>query len=155
MRRTEPVFQVGLIFRISRRSTLPCGKSDGIIDMSDILRAALGLSREGMKRIIASYGRVFVASIMFLLVGVVALSTATRRPCLQTTSGPWHTYKASYMTEPQQQESSVTHAAESAEAVVAETKAPPARYVPHEETFPVNLPITFQKHLLRSPPVLE
>jgi hypothetical protein len=107
-----------------------------------------------MKRIIASYGRVFVAGIMFLLVGVVALSAATRRPCLQVCSGPWHTYKASHMTEPQQQESSVTHAVESAEAVVAETKAPPARYVPHKETLPVTLPITFQKHHFRSPPVL-
>jgi len=146
---------VALIFRVSRRSILPCGKSDGIIDMLDILRAALGLSHEGMKRIIASYGRVFVAGIMFLLVGVVALSTATRRPCLQACSAPWHTYKASYMTEPQQQESSVTHAAESAEAVVAETKAPPSRYVPHEETLPVTLPITFQQHHFRSPPVLD
>jgi len=155
VRKTEPVFQVTLIFRVARRSILPRGKSDGIIDMLDILRAALGLLHESKKRIIASYGRVFVAGIMFLLVGVVALSTATRRPCLQTCSGPWHTYKASHMTEPQQQESSVTPAAESAEAVVAETKAPPARYVPHEETLPVTLPITFQKHHFRSPPVLE
>jgi hypothetical protein len=108
-----------------------------------------------MRGIIARYRAVFVASIMFLLVGVVALSTACRRPCLQVSSGPWHTYKASHMSESQQQESSVTHAAESAEVVVAETKAPPPRYVPHEETLPVTLPITFQKHHFRSPPVLE
>ena len=31
VRRREPVFQVGLIFRVSRRSVLPWGKSDGII----------------------------------------------------------------------------------------------------------------------------
>ena len=115
----------------------------------------MGLSHESMKRIIASYGRVFVASIMFLLVGVVALSTATRRPCLQACSGPWHTYKASHMSESEQHESSVTNAAESAEVVVAETKASPPCYVPHEETLPVTLPITFQKHRFRSPPVLE
>jgi hypothetical protein len=123
--------------------------------MLHIRRAHLGLFHESMKRIIASYGRVFVASIMFLLVGVVALSTATRRPCLQACSGPWHTYKASHMTEPKQHESSVTNAAEPAEVVVAETNASPPRYVPHEETLPVTLPITFQKHHFRSPPVLE
>jgi hypothetical protein len=108
-----------------------------------------------MKRIIARYRAVFVASIMFLLVGLVALSTATRRPCLQACSGSWHTYKAGHMTEPQQQESSVTNAPESAETVVAETKASPPRYVPHEETLPLPLPITFQKHHFRSPPVLD
>jgi hypothetical protein len=108
-----------------------------------------------MKRIIACYRAVFVASIMFLLVGVVALSTATRRPCLQATSGPWHTYKAGHMTESQQQEISVTNAAETAEVVVAEIKASPPGYVPHKETLPVTLPITFQKHHFRSPPVLE
>jgi hypothetical protein len=108
-----------------------------------------------MKRIIASYGRVFVASIMFLLVGVVALSTATRRPCLQACSGPWHTYKASHMTESDKHESSVTIAAQSAKVVVAEDKASPPRDVPHQETFPLPLPITFQEHHFRSPPVLE
>jgi len=107
-----------------------------------------------MKRIIASYARVFVATTMFLLVGMVALSIATRRPCLQASSGPWHTYKASHMTEPQQQESSVTPAAESAEVVMAENKASLPRYVPREETLPVTLPITFQKNHFRSPPVL-
>jgi hypothetical protein len=123
--------------------------------MLDIPRAPLGLFHESMKRIIARYRAVLVASIMFLLVGVVALSTASRRPCLQASSGPWHTYKASHMTESEQQESSVTHAAESAEVVVAETKASPPRYVPHEETLPLPLPITFQKHHFRSPPVLD
>jgi hypothetical protein len=122
--------------------------------MLDIPRAGLGLSHEGMKRIIASYARVFVATTMFLLVGMVALSIATRRPCLQACSGPWHTYKASHMTEPQQQESSVTPAAESAEVVMAENKASLPRYVPREETLPVTLPITFQKNHFRSPPVL-
>jgi hypothetical protein len=123
--------------------------------MLDILRAALGLLHESMKRIIACHRAVFVASILFLLVGVVALSTATRRPCLQVSSGPWHTYKAGHMTESEQHESSVANAAESAETVVAETKAPRPCYVPHEETLPVTLPITFQKHHFRSPPVLD
>ena len=146
---------MALIFRVSRRNILPCGKWDGIIVTLDILRAASGLFRENMRGIIARYRAVSVGSIMFLLVGVVALSTATRRPCLQVSSGPWHTYKAIHMTESEQQESSVTIAAESAEVVGAETKASPPRYVPHEETLPVTLPITFSSHHFRSPPVLD
>ena len=146
---------MGLIFRVSRRNVLPWGKPDGIIVTLDDLRATLGLFYKSMRGIIARYRAVLVASIMFLLVGVVALSTATRRPCLQAYSGPWHTYKAAHMTESEQQESSVTNAAESAEAVVAENKPSPPRHVPHKEALPVTLPITFPKHQLRSPPVLE
>jgi hypothetical protein len=155
VKRREPVFQVGLIFRVSRRNVLPWGKPDGIIVTLDDLRATLGLFYKSMRGIMAHYRGVFVASIMFLLVGVVALSTATRRPCLQAASGAWHTYKAGHMSESEQHESSVTNAAESAEVVVAETKASPPRYVPREETLPVTLPITFQKHHFRSPPVLD
>jgi len=59
------------------------------------------------------------------------------------------------MSESEQHESSVANAAESAEVVVAKTKASPPRYVPHEEALPVPLPITLQKHHFRSPPVLE
>jgi hypothetical protein len=107
-----------------------------------------------MRGIIARYGAVFVPCVMFLLVGVVGLSTATRMPCLQAISGPWHTYKASHMSESEQQECSVSNAAESAEVVVAKTKASPPRYVPREETLPITLPITFSRHHFRSPPVL-
>jgi hypothetical protein len=110
---------------------------------------------EGMERIIGRYRRFFVASVMFLLVGVVALSTATRQPCLRACSGTWHTYKAGHLTESEQQEIFVTNSAESAEVVVAETKASPPRYVPHEETLPNAPPLTVQKHHFRSPPFLQ
>jgi hypothetical protein len=107
-----------------------------------------------MRRIIRRYRRFFVASVMLLLVGMVALSTATRQPRLQACSGPWHTYKASRMNEAEQHEISVTKAAESAEVVVAEAKALPPRYVPHEEILPLALPLTFQRNHFRSPPAL-
>jgi hypothetical protein len=155
IRKREPVFQVGLILKVSRRNVLPCGKSDGIIVTLDTLRAASGHIREGMRGIIARYGAVFVPSVMFLLVGLVGLSTATRMPCIQAASGPWHTYKAGHMTESEQQESSVINAVESAEVVVAKTKASPPRYIPHQEALPLPLPITFQIHHFRSPPVLD
>jgi len=99
--------------------------------------------------------RALVPSVIFLLIGVVSLSTATRMPCLQAASGPWHTYKAGHMTESEQQERSVIHAVESVEVVVAPTKASPPRYIPHQEALPLPLPITFQKHHFRSPPVLN
>jgi hypothetical protein len=123
--------------------------------MLDILRGLLALFYESMRRIIARYSPVVVASIMFLLVGVVALSAATRQPRLRACSGPWHTYKAGHMTEPERHEISVTKAAEPAEIVVAEAKASRPRYVPDEETLPIALPLTVQKHHFRSPPILQ
>ena len=106
-----------------------------------------------MNRIIALYRRVFAAGIVFLLVGVVALSTATRQPCLRACSGSWHTYKAGHMIESEQPESSVTKAAESAAHVVAETEASPPSYVPCEETLPIALTLTVHQHHFRSPPL--
>jgi hypothetical protein len=121
----------------------------------DIQGAILSHFHESMKRITAYFRPVLGASIVFLLVGVVALSTASRQPCLRACSGPWHTYKASRMTEPDPLEMPVAKAAESAEIVVAETKALPPRYVPHEETLPITLPLTVQKRHFRSPPFLQ
>jgi len=123
--------------------------------MPDILRALSELFYESMKRIIARYSPVFVASIMFLLVGLVALSAATRQPRLRACSGPWHTYKAGHLTEPERHEISVANAAEPAQIVVAETEASRPRYVPDEETLPIVLPLTVQKHHFRSPPFLQ
>jgi len=108
-----------------------------------------------MKQIIARYRRLFVASVILLLVGVVALSMATRRPCLQARTGAWHTYKAGRMTESEQRETSATEAAESTEDSVAETKDSPERCVPREEKLPVALLLTFQRNHFRSPPVLQ
>ena len=98
--------------------------------------------------------RALVPSVIFLLIGVVSLSTATRMPCLQAASGPWHTYKAGRMTESEQQERSVIHAVESVEVVVAKTKASPPRDFPHQETVSLPIPITLQAHHFRSPPAL-
>ena len=108
-----------------------------------------------MKRIIGRYGRLFLASVVLLLVGVVALSAASRQPCPQACSGTWHTSKAGHMTESERQEISAPDAAESAEEGVAETKAFPPHYLPHEETLPIALPLTVQKHHFRSPPFLQ
>jgi hypothetical protein len=123
--------------------------------MLEISRPPATLYFQSMNGISVRYGRGFVASVMFLLVGVVALSTATRQPCFRAYSGPWHTYKAGRMTQPEQHKISVSNSAESAEVAVAETKTLPPRYVPHEEILPIALPLTVQKHHFRSPPLLQ
>jgi len=124
--------------------------------MLDNPSALSGFLYEGMKRIIGRYGRLSsLASVVILLVGVVALSAASRQPCPQACSGTWHTYKAGHMTESERQEISAPDAAESAEDGGAETKASPPHYLPHEETLPIALPLTVQKHHFRSPPFLQ
>jgi hypothetical protein len=123
--------------------------------MLDIQGAILSHFHESMKGTIARYRRHLVVSIVFLLVGVVTLSTASRQPCLRACSGPWHTYKAGHMSEPEQDEVSAADAVESTEVVLAETKALPPRYVPHEEALPIALPLTVQEHHFRSPPFLQ
>ena len=123
--------------------------------MSELLSAQSGLFHDSMKLIIARYRRLFVASVMLLLTWVVALSMATRRPCLQARTGAWHTYKAGHMTESERREVSAAEAAESTEDAVAETKDTPQRYVPHKEKLPVALLLTYQRNHFRSPPILQ
>jgi hypothetical protein len=145
----EPAFQVAVISRVSHSRGLLKGNSYGNI----VCWVLSGFFKEDMKRTVALNRRVFPAAIMFLLVGVVALSTATRQPCLRACTGPWHTYKASHFTPSEQHESSVTPAAETADDVVAETQAAPPSYVPCEETLPVAITLVVHRHHFRSPPL--
>ena len=94
---------------------------------------------------------------MCLLASVIALSTATRQPCLQVPSGPWHTYKVGHMTEAEHQASSVSDTADSDKCVGAKASVAhvPAWHVIYEETLPLALPIAIQKHHFRSPPLLQ
>lgn len=115
----------------------------------------MGFFRDRMKQIIAPHRHFLVASLTLLVLALVALSMATRRPCLQARTGPWHTWKAGHMSQSQQREISATEAAESTEDAVAETKDPPQRYVPHEDKLPIALLLTFQRNHFRSPPVLQ
>lgn len=126
-----------------------------LFDMLAVTRAPSQLDYESMKRTGVRCRGVLVASIMFLLVGVTALSTATRQPCLRTCTGPWHTYKASHMAESGQHGSAATEAAEPAEDVVAETEASRPLYFPDGETLPTALLLTFQRNHFRSPPELQ
>lgn len=99
------------------------------------------------------YGRLVVANVMVLL--VVALSTATRRPCLQAPGGSWHTYKTGHMAESEQHEISVTQASETAKDVAATTEDSAPRYFFLEESLPTAFPLIAQTRHFRSPPFLQ
>jgi len=108
-----------------------------------------------MKRLLAISGPAFAVSVLFLLVGVFALSIATRRPYLEACKGSWHISKAGYMGEAESHTSNVAPAAELTDEVEAPTKPSIASYVPRKESLPNPLARIVQKHLFRSPPFLQ
>ncbi|MGA2073524.1 MAG: hypothetical protein ABSH52_08455 [Terriglobia bacterium] len=108
-----------------------------------------------MKRIFETSGRAFALSVLFLLAGVIALSTATRRPYLVACTGSWHISKAGHMTEAETHECGVAQAAELADEVQAETRPSPVAYVSREELLPNTLALVVHKHHFRSPPFLQ
>jgi len=107
-----------------------------------------------MKRIFETSGRAFALSVLFLLAGVIALSTATRRPYLVACTGSWHISKAGHMTEAETHECGVAQAAELADEVEAETGFSRVNYISQRETLPTALALIVHKHHFRSPPVL-
>jgi hypothetical protein len=139
-------------------TSLSSDRFDGMIGMQGMLRAALDFLSEIMARILLHSRRIMAASVLLLLVGVVALSTATRRPGLQVSTGPWHTWKAGLMTKAEGQEACklrVTAAALTLQAAPQESPAPaPSIYLPHEETIPPALPLIAQIRHFRAPPTL-
>ena len=137
---------------------LSWGWFDDIIRMQETLRAALDFLDENMARILLHSRRIMAAGVLLLLVGVVALSTATRRPCLQVSTGPWHTWKAGHMTKAEGHEACKLRANAAAltfQAAPQESPAPaPSIYLPHEETIPPALPLIAQIRHFRAPPTL-
>ena len=113
---------------------------------------------ESMTRILLRSRRLLGASILLLLAGVVVLSTATREPCLQVCSGPWHLSKAGHMTKSEGQESCklrVTAEAQTPQSAPEKSPAsPPSIYIPHEETIPPVSSIVVQIRHFRAPPTL-
>jgi hypothetical protein len=107
-----------------------------------------------MKRTFAISGRAFAAGVLFLLAGVMALSTATRRPYLEVRTGSWHISKAGHMAEAQTHKSDVAPAAELADEVEAAAGLSHVTYVSREELLPNALALAVHKHHFRSPPFL-
>jgi hypothetical protein len=107
-----------------------------------------------MKRLLAISGPAFAVSVVFLLVGVAALSAATRRPYREAGKGAWHISKVGHMIEAEGHGSSVTQPAELTDDVEVGTGPSPETYAPHKELLPDALALIIQKHHFRSPPVL-
>jgi len=107
-----------------------------------------------MKRLLAISGPAFAVSVVFLLVGVAALSAATRRPYPEGGKGAWHISKVGRMVEAESHGSGVTQTAELTDHVEAETGLSPETCVPHKELLPDALALIVHKHHFRSPPVL-
>ena len=107
-----------------------------------------------MKRLLAISGPAFAVSVVFLLVGVAALSVATRQPYPEAGKGAWHISKVGHMIEAEGHESCVTRTAEWTDDVEAQTGPSPETYVAHKELLPDALALIVQKHHFRSLPVL-
>ena len=126
--------------------------------MLEILRGPLALFLKSMTRILLRSRRLMAVSILLLLAAVVVLSTATRRPCLQVSTGPWRLWKAGHMTKPQGQEACKLHVNAEAPALQGAPEespaSPPSIYFPHKETIPPTNSIVVQIRHFRSPPTL-
>jgi len=107
-----------------------------------------------MRRLLAISGRAFAVSAVFLLLGVAALSFATRQPYPEAGKGAWHISKVGHMMEAGSHESSVTPPVELTDDVEAGTGSSLETYVPHNELLPDALALIVQRHHFRSPPVL-
>jgi hypothetical protein len=115
----------------------------------------LDLIYKNMARILLRSREFISAAIILLLVGVVALSIATRRPCLHVHSAPWHTWEAGHMNTAEGHE---TCAVPVSPTSYAQEIIPPSlaisRYVPREEVLLSDFTITLQIRKFRAPPVV-
>ena len=97
-------------------------------------------------------------SALVLLAGVVVLSAATRKPCLQVCTGAWHLTKAGHMTKSEGHDTCklrVVAEAQTPLTAVEETLAPlPLIYLANEETIPPVNSIVVQIRHFRAPPTL-
>jgi hypothetical protein len=107
-----------------------------------------------MNRLLAISERAVAVGVVFLLIGVAALSIATRRPYPEAGKGSWHISKAGRMIEAESHGSSVAQPAELTDEVEAETGPSPETYAPLKELLPDALALIVQKHHFRSPPFL-
>ena len=91
------------------------------------------------------------AGVVMVVVGVVVLSAAARRPCRSQSSITWHTTKASRMNESTRPVSARVQETEVRKRPALEP-LPPAVWP--EEDPPRVLPAAFQVYQFRSPPAL-
>ena len=111
-----------------------------------------------MTRILSRSRRLLAVSILLLLAGVVVLSAATRKPCLQVSTASWHVWKSGYMAKSKGLEVCelrITAAARTPQAAPEVALVPaPSIDLPHEETIPPAIPLIAQIRHFRAPPSL-
>lgn len=107
--------------------------------------------RDTWKRAHPLYRCCVTAAALVVLVGVVALSTASRKPYLSQNSVTWHTSKASRMIASACREPNQVQKTEVRNSAIVESPATAAR---PEATPPRILPVAFRVDHPRSPPVL-
>jgi hypothetical protein len=97
-------------------------------------------------------------SILLLLAGVVVLSTATRKPCLQGRTASWHVWKSGYMAKSEGLkicQLRIAAVAEVPQRVSGEVPSfVPSGYFPQEESIPPAIPLIAQVRHFRAPPAL-
>ena len=117
----------------------------------------LNLVYQNMARFLHRTRQILAASVLLLLAGVVVLSMATRRPCVQAQGASWHTIKAGRMLPPEGLEACKiprTLAVYASPLIPRESPAIPSIYAPHEELALPGLSIVFQIRNFRAPPLL-
>jgi hypothetical protein len=141
---------------VSGRARPSRGKFDRAIT-NKLTGISLNFLYENMARILLRSRQLLATSILLLLVGVVVLSTATRRPCLHVCSRPWHTYKAGHMAVPEVHKPGKLPLNIDAQRPEHTLNASPLAIspsVPREEASPAGLSIVVQIRCFRSPPPL-
>ena len=143
---------------ISHQTFLPGDEFDGMIAMQEMLGAAFDFLYEYMTRILLHSRRLLAASVVLLVVGVVALSTATRRPYLHVQTASWHLTKAGHLSAAEGQECSKARsraAAESRREIPTDPPSASSHHVSREEVIsPAQTMVTQSGHL-RAPPSLS
>jgi hypothetical protein len=136
---------------------LPGGSFHVRIGFSTFMMTRLRLSCESMPRLAQRSRRILVACGSLLLLTIVALSTATRRPCLQVRSATWHTFKASHMTASKLHPTcrlDLRSEADPLSAIRAKRPLNASTYLPHVRPARLLSSTLYHTYGLRSPPEL-
>jgi hypothetical protein len=124
----------------------------------ELLRAILIDLLGRMTRNLLRSRRLMAVSILLLLAGLVVLSAATRKPCLQAGTASWHVWKSGYMAKAEGLKAcqiQVTLEAVSAQSALEEPPSPaPATDLPRKEIIPPAIPLIAQVRHFRAPPAL-
>jgi hypothetical protein len=146
-------------FAVLLRTILPGDKFNGIIQGLDILKSQLAPILGRMTRFLIRSRRLMAVSVLLLLAGVVVLSTATRKPCLQVNTAPWRLWKAGHMTKPEGQKIAklrVMAVVQTPQTAPTELLLPPPSiYLPLDEFVPSAVSIVVQIRHFRAPPTLS